>query len=357
MPRWNESMQETFLFYEVDPNTWGLKRELKNIISCTINRDSGTDTLESATFVTTEEIGECYIRPFLQIIQNGIKETLPLGTFLVQTNGKKFNGKRYEYTLDGYSSLTELKEDQPPLGYTVNIYSNVLDRAYRLTNEHCRAPVVKPLGEVCLNRDFVANVDDTFLSFNADLMRYADYKYGLDEIGRILFVPVSDFSSIVSKYTFSDDEASILLPDISDDRDLYSIPNRLEVIYSNNSGTRTVVVQNEEADSPVSIQNRGRVITYRDRQPSIHEDPTDRQLEEYAYQKLISLSNIEHTITFSHGFVPVYPGDCVRLNYKRSNIYNKKILITSQQINCKTGCTIQSTGVYSEKLFNGTRGA
>ena len=93
MPNWNKSMQQTFEYYEVDPHTWKDKRPIKSIIDSRIDRDGGAETLGSASFTSSETLGECYIRTYLVTIQNGIRERFALGTHLVQTPSFSFDGK------------------------------------------------------------------------------------------------------------------------------------------------------------------------------------------------------------------------------------------------------------------------
>ena len=83
MPDWKQSMQQTFEYYIVDPGTWRDVDRLTTVKSSTINRDSDTETLGSATIDVTDVLGECYIRVYLITIQNGIREKHPLGTYLV----------------------------------------------------------------------------------------------------------------------------------------------------------------------------------------------------------------------------------------------------------------------------------
>ena len=74
MPDWTKSMQQTYEYYTVDPNTWKDVRLLDNVKSCTISRDAEAETLGSATINVTESLGECYIRSYLITNQNGVKE-------------------------------------------------------------------------------------------------------------------------------------------------------------------------------------------------------------------------------------------------------------------------------------------
>ena len=107
---WSESMQQTFEYYEVDPNTWKDKKLLDFVKSSSINRDSGTETLGSASIDIDNTLGECYIRIYLVASQNGVKEKIPLGIFLVQTPSSNFDGKVRTVSMDAYTPLLELKE-------------------------------------------------------------------------------------------------------------------------------------------------------------------------------------------------------------------------------------------------------
>ena len=42
---WLSSMQQTFEYYVVNPDTWKDEKLIDNVISCTINRDSEAETL------------------------------------------------------------------------------------------------------------------------------------------------------------------------------------------------------------------------------------------------------------------------------------------------------------------------
>lgn len=351
MADWLSSMTQTFEYYVVDPNTWKDSKLIDNVISCTINRDAEAETLGSATIDITESLGECYIRIYLITIQNGVKEKYPLGTYLVQTPSSSFDGKIRDVSMDTYTPLLELKEGMPPLGYSVAKKENVMDMVYRLTREHARAPVISPNCTKKLFYDFVANTDDTWLSFLIDLMANAKYKFSLDEMGRILFAPDQDTASLQPVWTYTDDNSSILYPDLTMDHDLYGIPNVVEVIYSSGAEQYYAKVKNNDSNSPISIANRGREILYRETNPSIIGDPTDNQINQYAEKLLRDLSTLEYRVSYSHGYCPVRIGDCVRLNYSRAGLKNVKAKVVSQTITCEPGCPVSETAVFTTKLW------
>ena len=351
MPDWTKSMQQTYEYYIVDPGTWQDTTLIDTVKSSTINRDFESETLGSATFDVTDALGECYIRVYLVTVQNGITEKHPLGTFLVQTPSSSFNGKIRSVSMDAYTPLLELKESPPPLGYYIPKNSNIMNESYRITREHLRAPVVKTSCETDLYNNFVANTDDTWLSFISDLTANAKYYLDLDEMGRILFSPKQDTASLRPVWTYTDDNSSILASDISMDHDLYGIPNVVEVIYSDDYRNFYAEVVNDDPNSPTSTVNRGRKIIKRLTNPESIGIPTPSSLEEYAKRALKELSSVDYTITYTHGYCPVRLGDCVRINYKRAGITDVKARVISQSIKCEPGCQVTEKATFTTKLW------
>lgn len=351
MVNWLSSMQQTFEYYTVDPSTWKDVQLLDNIKSCTINRDIEADTLGSATIDITESLGECYIRVYLITIQNNVKEKHPLATVLVQTPSSSFDGKIRNVSMDAYTPLLELKENQPPLGYSVLKDENIMDISYKLVREHARAPVVKPECSKTLFYNFVADTNDTWITFLKDLIANAKYSFMLDEMGRILFSPNQDTTSLQPVWTYDDSNSSILYPDIDMQHDIYGIPNVVEVIYSNGEDYYYAKVVNDDENSPLSTINRGREISYRVTDPDLIGDPTQNQIDKYAEQVLRELSSLEYTISYKHGYCPVRIGDCVRLNYTRAGITDIKAKVVSQTITCEPGCPVEETAIFTTKLW------
>lgn len=364
MPDWTSSMQQTFEYYIVDPGTWRDKTRLDTVRSCSIERDLEADTLGSASFDIVNSVGECYIRVYLITIQNGIREKHPLGTFLVQTPSSNFDGKVRTVTMDAYTPLLELKENQPPLGYYIPKGRNVLEEAYNIVSDHVRAPVIKPVGDTLNTADFTAYSDDTWLSFVSEFISYhiynaedisgpsiTKYECALDEMGRILFAPKQEIASMQPVWTYDDDNSSILYPEFSMQHDLFNIPNVVEVIYAIDGTNYHLFSYNYDPDSPTSIPSRGREIIYRVTNPDIAGNPNKDQVQEYADQLLRSLSTVEYTISYTHGYCPVRIGDCVRLNYRRAGMNDVKAKVISQSISCRPGCQVTERAVYTTKLY------
>lgn len=348
---WTASMDQTFEYYTVDPVTWKDAKQITTVKLSSISRDSDAETLGSATIDVTEFLGECYVRIYLVATQNGAQYKVPLGTFLVQTPAMNFDGKIQSVSLDAYTPLLELKENPPPLGYSLLSGQPIMDTAYMLVRENARAPVVKSSSDKQLYDDFVANPSDKWLSFISDLIANAKFKFDLDELGRILFAPIQDTASLQPVWTYNDDNSSILYPDIDIEHDMYGIPNVVEVVYSRGGGYSYAKVVNDDPNSPISTVNRGRVITHRVTDPNLVGDPTDAQIQEYAERLLREMSTLEYTVTYSHGYCPVRLGDCVRLNYVKAGIRDVKAKVISQNIDCRSGCKVTEKAVFTNKLW------
>lgn len=353
MPNWSSSMKQTFEYYIVDPSTWKDSKKIDNVISSSISWDSTAETLGSASIRVDEPMGECYIRIYMITIQNGISEKHPLGTFLIQTPSYSFDGKTKNITLDAYTPLIELKENYPPLGYSIMKGANILDNVSSLIKENARAPIHEAKSEHVLHSNFVAGIDETWVSFLTGLLSNAKYHFRIDELGRVMFAPNQDTRSLQPVWTYNDDNSSILYPSLDINHDLYGIPNVVEVVYSKGNEYYRGIAMNDDPDSPISIVSRGRKITHRVTNPSVLGNPNKEEIEEYARQLLREMSTLEYTLTYKHAYCPVRVGDCVRLNYRRAGLYGIKAKVINQSIECVPGCPVTEKVVFTAELWRG----
>lgn len=348
---WFSSMEQTYEYYEVDPISWKDKKRLDTVLNSTINTDLNTDTLGSASMDVINLMGESYIRIYLVVSQNGRTERIPLGTFLAQSPQSSFDGFNTTVSLDCYTPLIELKENNTPLGFTLEKDENIMNNVYNITKDNCRCPVVKTESDKILNDDFVSNQDDSYMTFLRDLITHAQYEYDCDEMGRILFRPKQKTEALQPVVTFDDDNSSILYPEVSLKHDIYGIPNVIEVYCKAGNQTLYSIAKNEDPGSPTSIPNRGRELIYRITDPQLPGIPTQEQIDDYAKDVLAEASSVEYTITFTHGYYPCRMGDCIRLNYKKAGLQDVRAKIISQSISCKPGTKVKTTAIFTKKLW------
>lgn len=353
MVDWTKSMQQTFEYYVVDPYTWSDVRQLDKVKSCSITRDLGVQTLGSASLDCDEDLNDKYVRVYLIARQGDETEKVPLGTHLYQSPSTSFDGKRQSINHDGYTPLIEMTEKQMPVGFTGREEQNVLDLAYQiLTDGSLRAPVIRGSDTTTLTGDFLADISESRLSFVSDLLILAKYSLDLDELGKIIFSPDRKLDSMQPVWSFTDDNSSILYPDLTMTRDIFGIPNRIEVIYSPNEGSpMTSVLENTDDASIVSRQARGRWITYRETDPNVASGISQDQLDAYTRKRLEDLSTVDFEVSYRHAYCPVRLGDCVRLNYVKAGLSNTRAKVIKQDIECVPGCPVRETAVFTKKLW------
>ena len=352
MPDWTRSMRQTYEYYEVDPGTWRDKVKIENVTSSSIERNSEDETLGSATIECVDDLTDKYIRQYLVTVQDGIKERFPLGTHLYQSPSTSFDGKIKKASQTGYTSLIELKDDVPPIGYSVFKDQNIMALVSAKTAEVARAPVIPATATDDISFDFVSETGDTWLTFLTDLLAVLNYTFREEPTGEIGFSPKQELIKMAPIWEFNDDNSSILYPDISIDRDLYGVPNVVQVVYSPSNGESMYAeAVNDDPSSITSTVRRGRRIVYRETDPSIADGANETQLKEYAERLLSQKSEIEYSIKFSHGYCPVRLGDCVRLNYTRAGLNGVNAKIKAQSIKCEPGCKVEETAVFTKKLW------
>lgn len=350
MPDWTQSMEQSFEYYTVHPQSLADIERIDAVTSASFNRDSELESLGSATIDVMDSVGESYIRGYLKTIQNGVTEKHPLGTFLVQTPSSTFNGKVRNVSMDAYTPLVELKENQPPLGYTLTKGTNIMNAAYDIISENIRVPVVRAISSKTLQYNFVANTNDTWLTFVTDLIANADYELDIDATGQVMFAPKQEIYSLQPVWTYDDSNSSILYPEVTVRHDWYQIPNVVKVVYSYGGEYIEATVENNDPNSPTSIVNRGRRITFCETNPSL--SGTEKgQVEAYARRLLEQLSTVEYSITYTHAYCPVRVGDCVRLNYEAAGLTGVNAKVISQTIKCEPGCPVSEKAIFVNKFW------
>lgn len=377
---WSKGMQQTFEYYTVDPNTWYDVLCLTNIISCSLTHDSSSEMRGHASITTSEPLDENYIRIYMRVRQNGINQRFCLGTYLFIVSSDSFNGKRHSYTYTGYTPLIELKEKLAPLGYNVigitgekpellppRTAPTVTDEISRVIGQYSRLKLENNvLIERPLLNNFVSGTSDTWLAVVNNLLTAStlqQYELSVDNWGAVRIKEAITVYNEKHVYEYDDGNSSILLPTLDLTDDMTDIPNVVEVIYTGNGnkdiGYVRKVVKNEDTRSIVSIPSRGREIWRRFVISNIAiplgevtRDMIEDQVEGQAKRLLEAASTIRKTIQYSHGFNGVEVGDTVLFNYERAGFTGIKAKVVSQTINCKPGCQVDETAVYTKRLWN-----
>lgn len=392
---WTRSMKQTYEVYTVDPNTWLNQKLLDTVTGASIARDLSSDTVVSGSIDYVGELNEEYVRIYLVAEQDGEVERIPLITMLCQTPSSDYNGKYMKTTISGYSPLLELEGEYPEIGFTIKrnypewaydidkippsmskkngLNSNLGTLIPSYCRAHCRAPIhdMEPipnedpsvpdsLANISLNtlyQDYVVNQDQTWSDLIFTLLKTIGYKCMVNPMGEVSFYKQPEYKKMQPTWTFDDGNSSILSSDISIERDLYNVPNVIELILTNVKGrVLKVVAENTNESSPISINNRGRRVVQRVINPNTYGKISYRLSEEdlknLAEDLLVQASSLVYTVSYSHGYCPVYVGDCVRINYESAGIHDERAYVISQSISCNTGCMVEETATFVKSFYN-----
>lgn len=365
---WTASMKQTYEFYIVNPQSGMNVSKLDKVTGATINRDITSDTQVSGSIEYDGELDEVYVRIYLVVEQGTELEKIPLLTMLCQSPSIKYNGKRKTTSITGYSPLIELQNVYPPIGYTIP-KAKAGTSIFKLIPDICRANIrckvldmynsdgVYDISQVILTEPIVSDPQKSWFELVNELLQAAGYFARVDEFGVVYFSKKQQISKMTPIWTFDVNNSSILSQDISIDRDLYGIPNVVEVVTVCTDGnTINCRAINNDISSPVSVASRGREVVRRLINPeSLGKITSDSQgqdmLLNYAYEQLEEASTLQYTVSYSHGYCGVNIGDCVRINYPAAGIINEKAYVINQKISCKTGCTVEETARFTKKLF------
>lgn len=367
---WTKSMKQTYEFYIVNPVNGNNIKKLDTVISASVSRDITTDTQVSGSIEYDGELDEEYVRIYLVAEQGDEIEKIPLITMLCQTPSTSFNGKRKTTSITGYSPLIELQNVYPPLGYTIpsmamNPNTNLGELIPRICEDNMRMKVLTMpqdesmvrLTQQVLAQSYVSDPSRSWFDLVQDLLGMTSYRARVDELGKIFFEKTQPIAQMTPIYTFDSNNSSILSSDISIDRDLYGIPNVIEVIVTLLDGSSiSAVAINDDKNSAASTTSRGRKVVQRVINPdnlgklSNDSEGKERAIE-YANELLEQASTLEYKISYKHGYCGNNIGDCVRINYPQAGINNEKAYVVSQKIDCKTGCTVEETAILTKKLF------
>lgn len=367
---WTKSMSQTYEFYIVNPYTGMDKQRLYNVTGASVTRDLQSDTQVSGSIEYDGELGEVYVRVYLVAEQGDEHEKIPLITMLCQTPSTSFNGKYKKTSITGYSPLIELQNCYPPFGYTIPKYNNTasykkewsLDKKIpELCSEHMRMTVLSigedlsSVNEEKLTQPMAIDPQQSWFEVITTFINLTDYMFKVTPSGIIYFDKKPKINKMAVTWTYDTENSSILSSDVTIDRDIYNVPNVIEVIATSTTGNViTKVVENNDINSVTSIPSRDRKVVKRIVNPKDlgNISPSNESvITTYANNLLEKENELSYKISYKHGYCPVNIGDCVRINYPDAGIDNVKALVISQKIDCKTGCEVEETAIFTMKLY------
>jgi hypothetical protein len=313
----------------IDPDTWQDLGTFK-IKEGSITRDSSSNLLESAEIITSESLGESWVRFYLTAIQSGESVTIPLFTGLTSCPRREINGNSEKYKVQCYSVLKVADDVLLPIGYYAPAGIEgikIIGQLFGRLKIKAQIPGTSPR----LKNDIVAESGESYLSFIRKILESIGWimsidGYGSISVGQKQNDPVAYYSGRIK---------DVIELEITDTKDWYSCPNCLRVTC----GSSTAIYKDMDIDDRLSIPGRRREIWASE----TAQISTSESLGEYVIRRLKELQSPAREISYKRRFDPeTYPGRAVMIDYPKHGI-SGKFCEKTQKITMSYGCTTEVT--------------
>lgn len=255
--------------YELLDKNDNLKKELTNVsrTGCFIDMNNFAQVKRSGVIFFNEDDPDIdwindRIKPYVTISDGITSLEYPLGVYLLSSPTVTYTAQNDVRRVEVYSKLQILKEDkitdrltlEAGTQYTVNIVNII-------TSTGISKVQVLP-STLTLNRAIEYPIGTPKLTIVNDLLSQINY-YSLssDNEGFVVSSPYVNVNERSVTYSYLDNRTSIVYNDVTEELNLFDVPNVFVVVASNaeTSPLKSTFVNNSITD-PTSVVNRGRQI-------------------------------------------------------------------------------------------------
>ena len=328
MINYSNGISATYYAARVNPQTWADAGEI-SIISGNITKKAGSDLVESADITVSEDIGtEAWIRVYMIAEQGGAKERVPLFTGIVSSPSRNIKGAQETRKLDCYSVLKVAADILLPIGWFAPARTNG-GELIRILLSDLPCPVEVDEGSPNIISSFVAGNNDSKLSVAQEIAEAINWQIKVRGDGSVRICP----KPLTISGTFDNIENDIIETSVTDNRDIFSVPNVLRVTLGGSAAT----ARDDDPDSIYSTVNRGREIW-------AQEDAklaAGESLGEFAVRRLKELQNPSRKLDYTRRFQPdVDVNDLVSIVYPKQSI-GDVFRVQSQTITLSHGAKVK----------------
>lgn len=301
---WSKGFSAAYVMQEVDPATWrdtgviqitggNIKREL------TGKRESADVDCKGI------EIGvERWVRIYLETQQDGASARTALFTGLATSPADEYEGNARSNTLSCYSVLKPCEDVALPLGWYAPQNANGAEVIRQLLSV-TPAPVLVEADAPRLSDHIIAESNENHLTMIDKILTAIDWRLRIDGDGTIRVAP----KSIEPVASFDPLENDMIETKVKVSGDLYSCPN----VYRATSGDVTGIARDEDPDSPLSIQNRGREVWKSESGVNL---ASTESIAQYARRMLKQAQQVRKSASYTRRYMPnVRPSDLIRMGY------------------------------------------
>ena len=301
---WSKGFSAAYIMQTVDPATWRDTNVIQ-ITGGTIKREL-TGKRESADVdCKGVEIGvERWVRIYLETQQDGASARTALFTGLATSPADEYEGNARSNTLSCYSVLKPCEDVALPLGWYAPQNANGAEVIRQLLSV-TPAPVLVEADAPTLSDHIIAESNENHLTMIDKILTAIDWRIQIDGDGTIHVEP----KSLEPVASFDPLENDMIETKVKVSGDLYSCPN----VYRATSGDVTGIARDEDPDSPLSIQARGREVWKSESGVNL---ASNESIAQYARRMLKQAQQVRKSASYTRRYMPnVCPSDLIRMAY------------------------------------------
>lgn len=278
-----------------------------------------------------------------KIWKDGTSE--PAG-WMIEEEVDEANRIDYGYTGVSVSNFTGVTTVNPEMRYDLfqlnpnpnNTYTGVVDHILteanlpkKITPSSSSIPTVKEWEAGTSKKEIINDL--------LDAINYESISF--DEDGYAVVKPYISPQDRGQEYTYQDNELSVMYPEVQQDLDLFTVPNRW-ILTVSDPDRDTIVVDftNMDPASPTSTVRRARTITSFESEQDADSEAT---LIEKASRLAFEASQVYENIQFDTGLMPIHSGnDVYGITYDPLGI-NGKYSETQWEMDLQAGAKMSHT--------------
>ncbi len=332
--------------------------DLDNVTEGTVSQNWLADIKRTASFTMRERGGIDFlsdrIQPWvrLHLPPYGDQDWVewPQGVFLLSSPERKASmAGVLTRQVEGFDQLQVYSDDLLVNRYAVTSGTVVTTAVRTLLDSVLVPPSIRltpHAGTLATTKEWEPGTSK--LRMINDLLGMINYdSLSFDEDGMAIVQPYRSPAERAEEYVYADDQSGLVVPDVTQGLDLFSVPNRWVLVVSEVDQPPLVAsYTNSNPSSPTSTVRRQRVITdYRTEQEAVDLTTLTAKAARLAFEA----SQVYEAVPFKTGLMPVHSGsDVYRLRLDRLAI-NAKYGETSWKMPLRAGAPMEH---YARRVIN-----
>jgi hypothetical protein len=305
----------------------GKKGTLSSVESAEINMSAFSDIKRSARFILQDDGGIDWlndrIQPFMLLQIGSTWVEWPLGVFLLSTPSKKEKNQKVYREIEAYDGIQVLMDDKLDARLTKTSGTNYITAIKEILQSAgiTKINIQDKTSVLAITKEWAPG--SSKLQIINELLEEINYtQLWVDENGYYTSFGYVSPSIRAPEYTYRDNYLSVMYGGVTDEVDLFSVPNKWVVTASNPERPPLVATYtNSNPSSITSTVSRGRTITDA---RSVDNIADQASLNAYVNKIAFEASQVMGYVTFETALMPFHSySDVIEVVYSHLGISGK----------------------------------